>query len=85
MTSIADLISTILQIPGDIMRSIVLAIPMALAKGIFIGYFLILLVWVMFLPKEEAQFQPSEGGQTRTLKPMVAVSLAIIIAIYAYF
>lgn len=85
MTSIADIISTVLQIPGQIMRDIVLAIPMPLARGIFIAYFLTLLVWVMLLPKEEAQFQPSEGGQVRSLKPMTAVSLAIIIGIYLYF
>ena len=85
MTSIADAISTILQIPGRIMQDLVLAIPIEAAKGVFILYFLILLVWVMLLPKEEAEFQPSEGGSVRSLKPMTALSLSIIIAIYLYF
>ena len=85
MTSIADLISTILQIPGQIMHDLVLAIPIRAAKGIFIAYFLILFFWVMFLPREEAQFQPVEGGKIYSLKPMTAVSLSIIIAIYLIF
>lgn len=85
MNSIADAISTILQIPGKIMGDIALAIPIEAAKGIFIAYFLVLLFWVMFIPKEEAQFQLIEGGKIYSLKPMTAVSLAIIIAIYLIF
>ena len=85
MNSIANIISSILQVPGDILRDIVLAIDIGVAKGIFILYFLILMVWVLFLPKEEAEFQPKQGGKAYSLKPMTVVSLSIIIVIYLYF
>ena len=85
MTSLADAISSILQVPGEAMRQLVLMVPISGAKAIFIAYYLILIFWVATLPKEEAEFEPQFLKRKITLKPFAIASLAFMIAIYLYF
>lgn len=85
LTSIADAFSSILQIPGEAMRNLVLMVPMPVAKGIFILYFLILIVWVASLPRKESVFKLEMFKKEISLKPFAIFSLSLMIAIYLYF
>ena len=85
MNSIADKLSSILQVPGDAMRNLVLMIPIEVAKGIFILYFLILIAWVATLPKNETVFTPQMLNKEISLKPFAIFSLSIMIVIYMVF
>jgi hypothetical protein len=85
LTSIADFISPILQVPGEAMRNLVLMIPMPVAKGIFILYFLILIAWVATLPKNETVFTPELLNKEISLKPFAIFSLSLMIVTYLVF
>jgi hypothetical protein len=85
LTSIADAVSSILQVPGEAMRNLTLLIPMPVAKGIFILYFLILIVWVATLTREESVFEPELLKKEVSLKPFAIFSLTLMIAIYLVF
>ena len=69
---------------GDVMRGWMLAIPMSVAKGVFIVYFLLLIYWIIKLPENEVTLS-LEGGKTIHLRPYALTSLAIIIVIYLVF
>ena len=85
LTPIADFIAPILQVPGEAMRNIVLMVPMPVAKGIFILYFLILIVWVATLPRHESVFEPQMLKKEISLKPFAIFSLSLMIVIYLIF
>lgn len=85
MNSIADKLSSILQVPGDAMRSLVLIIPIEVAKGFFILYFLILIAWVATLPKSETVFTPELLNKEISLKPFAIFSLSLMIVTYLIF
>lgn len=85
LTSIADAISPILQVPGEAMRNLTLMIPMPVAKGIFIAYFLILIAWVATLPRHESVFEPETLKREISLKPFAIFSLSLMIVIYIIF
>jgi len=55
-TALADTIANLFRGVGDIMRGWMLAIPMSVAKGVFIVYFLILIYWVIKLPENVERF-----------------------------
>ena len=85
MNNLADTLSSILQVPGEILGNIALMIPISMAKGIFILYYLILITWVITLPREQTVFEPSFLKKEVNLKPFAVCSLAFMIAIYLYF
>ena len=85
LTSIADALSPVLQVPGELGREMVLAIPMSAARGIFIVYYLILIIWVATLPREESVFEPELLKKEISLKPFAIFSLSMMIVIYLYF
>ncbi|MBT7082623.1 MAG: hypothetical protein HN927_00050, partial [Candidatus Marinimicrobia bacterium] len=49
-TALADTIANLFRGVGDMMRDWMLAIPMSVAKGVFIVYFFILIYWIIKLP-----------------------------------
>ena len=53
MQSLFDPIATILRVPGDWFREMVLAVPMNAVRGIFLLYYLVLLIWVLMLKESE--------------------------------
>ena len=55
---------------GDVMRGWMLAIPMSVAKGIFIVYFLLLIYWIIKLPENEVTLTLESG------KTMAKLSIA---------
>ena len=52
-TALADAIANLFRGMGDVMRGWMLAIPMSVAKGVFIAYFLLLIYWIIKLPESE--------------------------------
>ena len=85
MNSLADTLSTILQVPGEILGNIALMVPISMAKGIFILYYLTIITWVITLPKEETVFEPSFLKKEVNLKPFAIAALSFMIVIYLYF
>ncbi|MBN4046731.1 hypothetical protein JYT90_00250 [bacterium AH-315-P07] len=85
LTTIADAFSSILQVPGEAMRNLTLLIPIGVAKGIFILYFVILIAWVATLPRDESVFEPEMLKREISLKPFAIFSLSLMIIIYMIF
>ncbi len=83
-TAIADTIANLFRGMGDVMRSWMIAIPMSVAKGVFIIYFLLLIVWIIRLKENEVTLT-LENGKIIKLRPYALFSLITIIVIYLIF
>jgi len=83
-TTVADAIANLFRGMGDVMRGWMLAIPLPVAKGVFIVYFLILIVWVIKLPDNEVTLALT-GGKIIHLRPYALASLIIMVLIYLVF
>ncbi len=83
-TALADTIANLFRGMGDMMRGWVLAIPMPVAKSIFIAYFLFLIVWIIRLPDNEVTVVLN-SGKTIQLRPYALFSLTSIVIIYLVF
>ena len=68
---------------GDLVRSVMMAVPMGVVRAIFVGLLLALLVWVLRLPKDRVR--PPEGareGLSANLKLWAAIALLLQVLIY---
>ena len=83
-TALADTIANLFRGMGDVMRGWVLAIPMSVAKGIFIVYFLFLIYWIIKLPENEVTLA-LESGKIINIINYALFSLATIVVIYLIF
>ena len=83
-TALADTIANLFRGMGDIMRGWMLAIPMSVAKGVFIVYFLLIIAWIISLPENEVTLALDSGKMIR-LRPYALFSMATIIVIYMVF
>ena len=83
-TAIADTIANLFRGIGDILREWMLVVPMPIAKGVFIVYFLFLIVWVVRLPENEVTLT-LDNGRMFKLRPYALFSLITIIVIYLIF
>jgi len=83
-TALADTIANLFRGMGDIMRGWMLAIPLEVAKGIFIVYFLLLIYWIIKLPEDEVTLA-LDGRKIIKLRPYALFSLITIIIIYLIF
>ena len=83
-TAIADTIANLFRGIGDILREWMLVIPMPIARGVFIVYFLFLIVWVVRLPENEVTLTLDNGRMIK-LRPYALFSLITIIVIYLIF
>lgn len=68
---------------GDFIRGILLVIPLPAVKILFILVPLILLAWVLFLPKEQVVPPGKERGIGSNLKVWAALALLIQVILYA--
>ena len=70
---------------GEFIRGLLLQVPLGAARALFILLFVVLLVWVLTLPK--AQTTPPKENPTlgENLKIWAAISLALQIMIYLLF
>ena len=83
-TALADTIANIFRGVGDLMRGWVMAIPMGVAKGIFIAYFFLLIYWIINLTEDEVSVA-LDNGKIIKLRPYALFSLTSIIIIYLIF
>lgn len=83
-TAIADTIANLFRGIGDILREWMLVVPMPIAKGVFIVYFLFLIVWVVRLPENEVTLTLDNDRMIK-LRPYALFSLITIIVIYLIF
>jgi hypothetical protein len=67
---------------GDFIREILLRVPLPAARGLFLATFLVVLLWVLTLPREETT-DGAAGANLRNLKPWAALALLVQIVIYA--
>lgn len=67
---------------GDFLREVLLRIPLGAARGLMLATLLLVLLWVLRLPREETA-DPAAGGNRRNLKPWAVLALLVQIAIYA--
>ncbi len=83
-TAVADAIASLFRGMGDVMRGWMLAIPMSVAKGVFIVYFIILIVWIIKLPENEVTLALTSGKIVH-LRPYALASLIFMVLIYLVF
>jgi hypothetical protein len=74
---------TILHQIGDSLRNLLLAVPLAWARGLFVGSLLALFLWVMTLPRSETSPPRGATRWDENLKLWAGIALVIQIAIYS--
>jgi len=85
LTPIADFFANILRVPGGFFRDILVSIDITMAKGVFIAYFTLLIIWVLLLKREEVLVTNERTGKTVSLRPYAVLALlsqGIIYLIY---
>jgi hypothetical protein len=85
LTSIADFFAAILRSPGDLFRSWIVAIDVSVAKGIFLAYFILLIVWVLTLKRNEVTVTNERTGTRVSLRPYAVLALLSQVIIYLIF
>ena len=85
MQALADIIANYLRGPGEFLRELTLAIPMPVAKGIFLLYFAILLVWILTMRKSEMVGELPGKKTPINLRPYAAAAMIGQIVIYLIF
>ncbi|MBC8215536.1 MAG: hypothetical protein H8E64_03385 [Candidatus Marinimicrobia bacterium] len=84
-TAIADSFANILRVPGDWLRGLVMAINITVARGFFILYFVLLIIWVSTLPKDEILLKMRSTGKEVNLRPYALAALTSQVIIYMIF
>ena len=76
---------TLLHYIGDFFRNLFLAVPLGLVQALFIFLYLLLLVWVLKLPREKTGGDPEvrDRAPSANLKLWAAVAIIAQIVIYA--
>lgn len=85
MQTLIDAIAGVLIIPGNLLREMIVAIPLWAAKGIFILYPVLLLVLVFTRDPESMKGKLHLLGDRIDIRPIAAAALVMQILIYAYF
>ena len=85
MQTLADSFANLLRGPGEALREATMAIPLSVAKGIFILYFTVLLVLVLTMRKSEVVGELPGKKTPIDLRPYAAAALIGQIAIYLIF
>lgn len=71
---------------GDFIRGLLVAIPLPVAKGLFLLFFLAIMFWVARLPRERCQApEGSASGPGSNLKLWALVALALQVLLYLLF
>lgn len=68
---------------GTFIRELMAGIPMPVARTLFVALPVVLLVWVLRLPRERTTPENGTGGRSENLKYGAAAALLIQIAIYS--
>jgi hypothetical protein len=65
---------------GDFLRDLLMQVPLGVVRGMFLAVFVLLLLWVIRLPRE-AVINPERT--TQNLKPWAVLALIVQIIIYS--
>lgn len=68
---------------GEAIRNLALTIPLPMVRVLFVGLPVILLIWVLRLPREETTPPDNTGGWASNLKVWATLSLLFQIIVYA--
>lgn len=82
MQNLADCIASILRVPGDWLRQLTVAVPINAARGFFLLYFSILLIWVITMKKSETA--GTVPGKKKPLDLRYYAAAAIIVQLILY-
>jgi hypothetical protein len=76
---------TVLHVIGDWLRDVFARLPLPVVRGLFLALPIVLLVWVLRLPR--AVTTPPEGAQRwdENLKLWAGIALVIQILVYSLF
>lgn len=83
MQNLADWIASILRVPGDWLRELTVAVPVNAARGIFLLYFSILLIWVITMKKSETS--GTVPGKKKPLDLRYYAAAALVIQLILYY
>jgi hypothetical protein len=73
---------TILHDLGALVRELLQSVPLSAVRAMFVGSLLLVLVWVLRLPRSAVIPEGGSGRWDENLKPVAAVALGIQIVIY---
>ncbi|OHB74973.1 MAG: hypothetical protein A2W31_11910 [Planctomycetes bacterium RBG_16_64_10] len=68
---------------GQWVREMLLRIPLPVVRAIFLAVPILLLVWVLSLPRSETRSPEGTGGWSGDLKVMAAVALLLQVVVYS--
>jgi hypothetical protein len=68
---------------GQLLRDLLGQVPMPVVRGLFLALPILLLIWVLRLPKEATTSPDGTGRWDENLKLWASVALVIQIAIYS--
>jgi len=73
---------TPLHVVGDALRDLLMRVPLQAVRALFVFLPLIILIWVLTLPRSATTPPAGRGGWSENLKFGAALALIIQIAIY---
>lgn len=85
MQNLADCIASILRAPGDWLRQLTVAVPINAARGLFLLYFSILLIWVITMKKSETAGTVPGKKNPLDLRYYAAAAIIVQLILYAVF
>ncbi|MDA1276137.1 MAG: hypothetical protein O2960_19140 [Verrucomicrobia bacterium] len=68
---------------GDFVRELLLRIPLSAARVIFVLLMVLLLIWVLTLPRKDVVAPDSLGRASENLRLWAALALIVQVAVYA--
>jgi len=74
---------TVLHDVGQFVRDLLLAVPLPVARAVFLAVPTVVLIWVLTLPGSETKPPDHAGGWGGNLKVIAAVALLLQIVIYS--
>lgn len=69
---------------GDLVRDLLLQVPLSVVRGVFVAIPLLLLIWVLRLPKEETAPAEPTGRWGENLKIGAGAALLIQVLVYTF-
>ena len=67
---------------GTMIRELLQSIPLPVVRAVFVGSLLLVLVWVVRLPRSAVTTQDGPQHRSANLKPAAVVALLIQVVIY---
>ena len=68
---------------GEFLRELLLAIPMPVVRALFLAVPLILLAWVLLLPRKQVTAPDGEAGRGGNLRIWAVLALALQVLVYS--